>query len=92
MTKAEENVLAPEAVQELRERWVNDIGGALGCMVLFIATVGQEANSQTGMTRGISAVCLLAVANFVGGAFDKGQLLAAQRELSSGQKGDPYSE
>lgn len=75
MSSAEPQVATPEASQHLHDRWVNDIAGAIGSFALFGVAVGTEARV------GVSSLCLIAGANFVGGAFDKARQLAACRQL-----------
>jgi hypothetical protein len=62
---------------ELRERWLNDIAGSLGCVALFFTSVALESDTPSGLEMSISGLCLLAAANFVGGALDKGGQLSA---------------
>ncbi len=83
MSAAEKTQLSHEAVTEMRERWVNDVLGSIGCIGLFVVNVSMNSNSDSEFNIGASGLCLIAAANFAGGAFDRGGKLAKQRQLQA---------
>lgn len=67
-----ENVQPPlEATIDLHERRVNDILGSLGCTALFFTNVVLSGDTPSRIDMGVSTLCLVAVANFVGGVYSK---------------------